>query len=330
MIRRLAYALSAVVLVGGATIVPLPLVELAPGASTSVAPLVTVEAEDTTPIRGSFELLTVAVRTPSLMGAVGAWWSPSRELDRRERVIPPGVDEQEYFRLQRQQFERSFRIAVAVGLRAAGRPVDVTTRPMVFSVLRGGPSDGILSAGDIVLEVDGTPVSDADQLVTALRDVAPGDRVQLTVDRDDEPRSVTVTAQRIAGLDRPAGIGIAVETIANDVALPFDVELDERSGIGGPSAGLLFALTVYDLVSEDDLAAGRVVAASGTIDVDGRVGPVGGIVEKVAAAEAAGADLLLVPESQAPAARGVITGDLQVVGVSTFDEALEALREGPA
>lgn len=330
MIRRLGYALSALVLVAGATVVPLPLVELAPGGSTSVAPLVTVESEDTTPIHGSFELLTVAVRTPALVGAVGAWWSPTRELDRRERVIPPGVDEQEYFRLQRQQFERSFRIAVAVGLGAAGRPVDVTTRPMVFSVLRGGPSDGILSAGDIILEVDGTRLAGADDLVTELRDITPGDRVRLTIDRGDEPRDVTVTAQRVAGLDRPAGIGIAVETIANDVDLPFDVELDERSGIGGPSAGLLFALTMYDLVSEEDLAAGRVVAASGTIDVDGRVGPVGGIVEKVAAAEAAGADLLLVPESQAPAARAAATGDLRVVGIATLDEALAALREGAA
>lgn len=330
MIRRLGYTLSALVLMAGAMIVPLPLVELAPGGTTSVAPLVAVDAEDTTPIHGSFELLTVAVRTPSLVDAVGAWWSPTRELDRRERVIPAGVDENEYFRLQRQQFERSFRVAVAVGLRAADQPVEVTTRPVVFSVLRGGPSDGIVSAGDIVLEVDGTRVSDADELVTALRDIAPGDRVQLTVDRGDGPQRVTITAQRIAGLDRPAGIGVAVETIANDVDLPFDVELDERSGIGGPSAGLLFALTVYDLVSEEDLAAGRVIAASGTIDVDGSVGPVGGIVEKVAAAEAAGADLLLVPETQVSPARAAARGDLRIVGVATLDDALTALRDRTA
>lgn len=325
MIRRLGYALSGLVLAMAAIVVPLPLIELAPGTSTAVPPIVHVDTA-TTPINGSIELLTIRVRAPSLVDAVQAWVSPTRELDWRDRVIPTGVDETEYFRIQRQQFERSFRVAVAMGLRAAGEPARITTRPIVFSVLEGGPSDGVLQAGDILLEAAGTPVSDGDALVTALQDLAVGDAVELTIERGDRRERVSVTAGRVPGLDRPAGIGVAIETIANDVELPFDVELDEGSGIGGPSAGLLFALTVYDLVSEEDLAAGRVIAGTGTLDAAGRVGPVGGIAEKVAAAEAAGADVLLVPATQADTARAAVRGDLELIPVSTLEEALAALR----
>ena len=329
MIRRIGYALSVVVLAAAAWLVPLPLVELAPGGSTPVAPLVRLDTE-TTAIDGSLELLTIQLRSPSLVDAVGAWLSPTRELDQRERVIPSGVDENDYFRIQRQQFERSFRVAVAVGLRAAGEEVEFTTRPMILSVLRGGPADGALQAGDLVLEVDGTPVSTAEELIAALTDLEPGDEVDLVVDRGrDEPLDLSVTAGRIPQLDRPAGIGIGLDTIANDVELPFDVELEEPTGIGGASGGLVFALTVYDLVSEEDLVAGRVVAATGTIGPNGEVGPIGGVREKVAAAEAAGADILLVPAVQAATAQRVADDDLRVVGVRSFQDALRVLRDGP-
>lgn len=327
MTRRIAYTVSVVVVVVAALIVPLPLVELAPGTTTSVEPLVALRTDDTTPIEGRYELLTVLVRTPTFVDTVGAWLSPTRELDRRDQMIPTGIDERDYFRLQRQQFERSFRIAVAVGLRAAGHPVEVTTRPLVFSVLPGGPSGGVLAPGDLVTAVEGVEVTSGADLVALLENLQPGDDVTLTIERGDQPETVTVTAGRIAGLDRAAGIGITIETIANDVELPFDVGLDEHSGIGGPSAGLLFALAVYDLVNEEDLAAGRVIAGTGTVDVDGRIGAVGGIIEKVAAAELARADVLLVPASQVRTAEDAAGGDLRVVGVGTFAEALEALRD---
>lgn len=326
MARRIFYAVSAFILATAAFIVPLPLVELAPGTSTPVPPLIDLAAE-TTPVNGSLEMLTIRVREPSLVGAVQAWLSPTRELQQREQVIPPGVEEADFYRIQRQQFERSFRVAVAVGLRAAGHPVEVATRPIVFSVLPGGPADGVLQPGDVLLEAQDTSLASGDDLRAAIRDIEDGERVDLVVERDGERRAVAVTARPIPQLEGP-GIGIAIETIGDDVEFPFDVELDERSGIGGPSAGLMFALAVYDLLSEEDLAAGRSIAGTGTLDAEGNVGPIGGIEEKVAAAELADVDIMLAPAALGDAAKGAVTGDLVVIPVATLDEAIAALRDG--
>jgi PDZ domain-containing protein len=120
-------------------------------------------------------------------------------------------------------------------------------------------------------------------------------------------------------------LGILVETTAEEPDLPFDATLEE-SGIVGPSAGLMLALTAADLLREEDLAAGRRIAGTGTIDLDGRVGPVGGVPQKARAAVAADVDLLLVPLGQLDQAAAAAEAGIEVVGVATFQDALDALR----
>ena len=119
-------------------------------------------------------------------------------------------------------------------------------------------------------------------------------------------------------------IGIAAGAAQVDVQLPVAVTVD-ASGVEGPSAGLMTALTVYDQLSPRDVAAGRHVAGTGTLDIDGTVGEIGGIEAKARAAEAAGAELFLAPATQAADARAVLGDRVPVVGVSTFDAALRAL-----
>ncbi|MFP5308869.1 MAG: PDZ domain-containing protein [Actinomycetes bacterium] len=320
--RAAFHLVSAGIVLLAALLVPMPLVAFAPGGADDVAELVTIDTE-TTELSGTYDLLTIRLLQPSLVGTVQALLSPDRELQLRQAVIPDDVDEEDYFRLQQQQFGRAFRTAVAVGASHAGLDVRLQTRPIVLNVLSGGPASGRLEPGDLVLEADGTAVFDADELIATLSMLSPGDRVELVVDRGGEQLDVTVTAQRIPQLDR-AGLGIVLETTANDVELPFEAELADTT-IGGPSAGMMIALTVFDLLSEVDLAAGRHVAGTGTIDADGNVGPIGGVVEKVAAAETAGADILLVPAAQLEAAQAAAPAGLRVIGVATLADAIDAL-----
>jgi Lon-like protease len=322
-VRFLFWITSIATLVWGILLVPLPLVQYAPGTSTSIPPLVAIDAE-TTPIEGDTQLLTIRVSQVSSYQAVRAWLSPERELERRDLVVPSGIDQSDYFRLQQQQFARSFETAVAVGLEAAGERVEVRTQAIVFAVLDGGPSDGILEAGDVIQTVDGEPVSSGDDLRARLAGKAVGDPIELTIGRNGGTEEVTVRAGMVAGLEQP-GLGVAVETVSSAIDIPYDVQLAEETRIGGPSAGMMIALTVYDLMAEEDLIAGRIVAGTGTIDGEGRVGTIGGIREKVFAAVDAGADVVLVPKAQLDAARGV-GADVELIGVATLDEAIEALR----
>lgn len=316
---------SFVVVALAAVLVPMPLVEASPGGVTEIAPLVEVDAE-TTALTGETGLLTVRVDQPSIAETVRAWIDDERALRPRDEVIPPTLDQRTYQTLQQGEFRRTFRLAAAVGLRAAGYEVGITTAPQVAGVLPGGPADGHLRIGDVILGLDGEPVDSADELVQMSRGASVGDPLVLDVRRDGTEVEVTVRADRVPGLDHP-GIGITLQTLAEDIELPVDVELVDQRGIGGPSAGLMIAVTVYDLLAEEDLLAGRRVVGTGTVDGDGTVGRIGSIREKTWTAAADGADLMLVPRSQADEARRAAAGRIEVAGVATVAEALDALRQ---
>ncbi len=326
-LARVGVFLLSVVVVGlGAFLVPMPLSESAPGGAVEVAPLVEVDAP-TTELNGTLSLLTAHIDQPSIVEVVRAMVDDDRTLGRRDRFVPPTVDQRVYVELQQEEFRRAFRVAAAVGLRTAGFDVDLDTAAQVVAVVPGGPSDGRLQAGDIVRSFEGTPVATAEELVEVSRGIREGETVSLELTRDGRTVEVEVVAGDVRGLDRP-GLGITLQTLEEDVDLPVDVELADQRGIGGPSAGLMVALTVHDLVAEEDLLGGRVVVGTGTVEGDGSVGRIGAIPEKTLSAIAVGADLMLVPASQAAAARRAADGRVEVVGVATVEDALEALRAG--
>ena len=132
--------------------------------------------------------------------------------------------------------------------------------------------------------------------------------------------------RRVSSIGRPA-LGVALQSVDPKIDLPFAVKVNQGD-IGGPSAGLMLALSVYDLASATDLARGRVIAGTGTIDLDGRVGEIGGIAEKVVGARRAGAVLFLAPATQAGDARKAAGGRIRVVAVKTFQDAVDALGGG--
>lgn len=324
--RKAAFLASVLLLLAAVVIVPMPLVALSPGPAIDVPTHLKV-AKTAGKVRGKLLLLTVNLGTPSVAGAAVAWLDPHRELLRRSQVIPQGENTDEYFRSQEAVFQESIRVASAVALRAAGQPVTVTGGgARISAVVKGSPADGVLQVGDVVTAVGAKKVLLATDLVTATETAKRGQRLNLTVDRGGRPLHVSILPRRVTAIGR-VGIGVALDSVAPDIRLPFAVKLTE-SDIGGPSAGLMLALSVYDLVSPVDLAEGRVVAGTGTIDIDGTVGPIGGIAEKVVAAERAGAEVFLAPASQAAAARKAAGKRLHVVSVGDFTDALDALRGG--
>jgi Lon-like protease len=324
--RRSALAAGGVAIVLVALLtVPMPFVEYRPGGATPIEPLVEIVGTETTPLEGGTALLTVRLTRPAPLQLVAAQLDRERELIPIARIYPQGVDRQDHLARERQRFDRQFEVAAAIGAAAAGVPLEVLTEVVVIDIAPGGPADGRLAPGDVVLAVNGSPVTSGAALAALVSAGAPGDRLTLRISHAGSERDEVLV---LAALDdtAQARIGVIVQTAVDELRLPIDIRLTPGIGIGGPSAGLMVGLTVYDLLAAEDLLAGRLVAGTGTLDVDGRVGDVGGVAEKTVAAIEAGYDVLLVPSSSLEVAERAAAGRLRVVGVATLEEALSALR----
>jgi Lon-like protease len=306
------------------TAVHLPLLVISPGVALPVGERVEFPTRLEDELSGRLLLTTVRISQPNALEALGAWLDGDKDVVGRERVIPEGVNAEEYIRGQREVFEQSGQLAAAAGLRAAGEQVSVSgAGARVVALSEDAPAAGVLRPGDVITAADGRPVAVAPELVAAVARRKIGDTLALTVRRDGMIRNVEVT---LGGSEQQPGpaLGIAVSTVDFDIALPFPVNVD-AGDIGGPSAGLLIALTVYDLADEGDLTDGRVIAGTGTIDGQGNVGPVGGVEQKIETALNAGAQIFLVPAQEVEQARAAAEGRLRVIEVATLQGAIAAL-----
>jgi Lon-like protease len=328
VLRSVFYTLSTAVIIAAGFVVPLPMVETQPGTPTEIAPLVEIDGAEVTELSGSTSLLTIRQQEQGVLPALWIMLDDDRTLRPVEEVYPPGVDIDEYLEAQRERFRRQFDIAAALGARAAGVEVELHTEVVVHNVLAGSPADGVLSQGDVIRAVDGEPLGDAEPLQEITRTGSEGQQLTLTIVRDGQEQEITATLGAIPGEDGPR-LGIMIVDGVEQLQLPFEIRLGDTR-IGGPSAGLMVAVTVYDLLSEDDLLRGRIVMGTGSLGADGTVGPVGGVPEKMRAAADHGADLVLVPQSLLDEARGASPEGLRIVGVRTLDEALEVLAQEPA
>src|SRR5205823_1904018 len=154
-LRRTVLLIAFAVVVAAAFAVPLPVIAIVPGPAVSVAPLVRVGTQ-TTPVRGKLLLTTVRISEPPLVEAVADWLDRRVDVLPREEVIPPGVGEKQYIADQQQVFRESAQVAAAVGLRAAGYPVQILgSGARISAVIKGSPADGKLREGDVIVEVDG-------------------------------------------------------------------------------------------------------------------------------------------------------------------------------
>ena len=320
---------SVLILVVAAMVVPLPLVAERPGRTLSLAACVDVEHEKASSVDGDFLLMTISVQGSTTVGAISAL-RKDVDLVPRRHVIPHGIDTNTYFRDQREEFALMADRAAAVGLSAAGLRAEVTgDGVVVVGTQPGTPADGVLEPGDLIVAVNDESIEDDTELRHAVAALSEGQAAVLDITRRGKREQVSLTPVL---LDGRRILGVHPETENPRVELPVPVDV-AAGAIGGPSAGLMIALTVYDQVlPEVDLARGRTVAGTGSIDDEGRVGPIGGAGLKVIAAARAGAEIFLAPaanydEAVAALPRG---SAMKVVSVATFGQARKALAEQPA
>jgi PDZ domain-containing protein len=298
--------------------VPLPAYSLGPGPARDVEPRIHVTGRTRYPSEGRFVLTSVSFERLTAFEAVAAWLDPGLEVVPEAEILGPGGSEEESDRQAVSQMSESKIDAVSVVLAdLVGYPEEHGSGVLVESVVPGCPADGRLFPGDLIVEVAGEPIEDLDEFNALVRDRAVGRPFRIRVEAGGQTERVRLSVARCAGSHRPL---IGVLPVEN---FPFDVSI-ESGEIGGPSAGLMWALGLYDLLTPDDVTGGRTVAGTGTIDLDGAVGPVGGVQHKIRAAERAGADLFLVPEGNLAEARDV-GAEIRLVAVSSFAEALGAL-----
>jgi PDZ domain-containing protein len=283
-------------------------------------PIIDIQGRERNDVEGNLNLTTVGVSRGglSLVQAVRGWFDDEVSIVPEEAVYPPDRSEEETRQANRQAFLTSEQAAMSVALGRLGYPVKV----VVQGLADDSPSEGALEEGDALEAIDGVATPDTEALDEVLGSIPGGTTVTVSYTRLGEPGTATVTT-RAAEEREGSLLGV---TILEQPSAPFDVDIQVED-VGGPSAGLMLTLGILDLVGDDDLTAGAVIAGTGTIDVDGKVGPIGGIPLKMVAAQEIGAELFLVPEGNCAEAAAAADPGFPLAKVGTLDDALDALAD---
>ena len=287
-------------------------------------PLIAVDGAETFETGGSLDLTTVQVvgnrqRTPSWFELALAWTDSSKAVVPLDSVFPEGVTTEERDAQNATLMVDSQHEATAAALGELG--YDTGAQVAVVEAVEGTPADGVLEPDDIITAIDGAAVDSAKQLRQKIQD-AEGSAVELTVLRAGDEKTVKVTPEeRTADGKTTWVVGVTLRT---DYDFPIDVTI-QLDNVGGPSAGMMFALGIIDTLTPGELNGGEDVAGTGTIEADGTVGPIGGIRQKLYGARDAGADYFLAPESNCDDVVGHVPDGLTVVSTSTLEESVHAL-----
>lgn len=311
----------------GAAFMPTPYVTLRPGKTRPVTEQVLVEGAPSYPPEESIAYTTVSVGQATLLEAFVGWLDDDVDV-RPEEAIRGGRSVEENRRYNAQLMDTSKAVAITVALRRLGHDVTIrTSGTVVRQIADGSPAEGALELDDVIVGVDGQPVDEANEIGELLQEGGPGASHVLTVERPaGSDNRIEVPISTTAAPDDPerAIIGIAPEDRIVEFEMPIDVTIDSGD-VGGPSAGLAFTLAVLDVLTPGELTGGHRVAVTGTISLDGRVGPVGGPAQKAVAVRDAGYEVFVVPSAEADEVRAAVGDDLTVIPVDTLGEALDAL-----
>jgi PDZ domain-containing protein len=275
---------------------------------------------------GDFLLVAVSTSRASLSGLIRSWFDPSVDIIPASSQIPPGMDLDEYKQIMDRMMHESQIVAVAVALTHAGYDVTLRSEARIEAFLPDSPAASELRIGDVIVAVDGEKIETAEQAVRKIQDRAIGDMVTVTVDRDGQLIDAQIKTSSITDSEGAKKPGIRVLIGPRlEYDLPFEVTIDSGD-IGGSSAGLMFALEVRDRLDGFDLTGGRQVCGTGTIDIEGTVGPIGGVRQKVVTAIAQGAEVFLCPRDNYEEALSAADG-IEIVPVDRFQTAYDFLAQ---
>jgi PDZ domain-containing protein len=321
--------LATAALIAGLAFLPVPYVVDSPGPTRdtlgeiSGTPLISVHGATTYPTTGKLLLTTASVQggpgyPVDVLRVLQGWFSSGSTVQPVETVFPAGSTQSEVDKAGQAQMISSQEYATVAALTELGYTVPATLT--VVGTADGTGASGIVEKGDVITSVDGKPLTAYADLLTALSAVTPGNTVALGVTRAGAPVVLkVVTANKNGGR---AQLGVLIDP---SFSLPVDVSI-KIDDIGGPSAGMMFALGVIDKLTPEDETGGAVVAGTGTIDIDGSVGAIGGIRQKFYGALRDGAHWFLAPKANCADVIGSVPSGLHVVKVATLHDARQAVE----
>ncbi|MFC8129601.1 PDZ domain-containing protein [Streptomyces sp. NPDC057302] len=338
----LASTLMLIALLCAGVLIKVPYSEMSPGPTVNTLgdhggePVLQISGRKTYPTTGHLNMTTVRVTSAdynmNIAEAVYGWLAHDNIVVPHDTLYPDGKTEQQSTQENAEEFSQSQESAKVAALRELDIPVK--SQVVVSTVFKDSPAEGTLHAGDVIKKVDGTPVKEMTDVAKLVTKHKPGQDVVFSVvpvkeaaaaekagkepTRTDDVKITTEKAK-----DGRAIVGIQAGT---DHTFPFTVDI-KLADVGGPSAGLMFALGIVDKLTPSDLTGGKFVAGTGTIDDKGKVGPIGGIGMKTVGARAKGAEYFLTPKDNCATAAKDVPDGLTLVKVNTIDDAVDALGD---
>ena len=310
--------------------VPVPYVALIPGPTYNTLgplngkPVIQISGHRTFTAPGHLNMVTVSyiggpgANPPfNIFAAIQAWLSPHEAVVPQEELFPQGKTQQQVVKQDSQEMASSQQAAQAAALCQLG--ITFTTVDTIASTIQGLPAAGRLRRGDVITAVNGKAVTCRSSAASMIKTGPVGHRVVLTVQRGGTRHTV---ALRTASYKGEPVIGV---NVIESFKFPFTVKIN-IGNVGGPSAGMMFALAIIDKLTPANLTGGKFIAGTGEIEVGGAVDPIGGIQQKMAAARAAGATVFLAPAGNCADTSGAVPAGLRVIKVSTLNGAIAALR----
>ena len=326
-VTLLVAAAGVLIALAVAVVAPVPYVALTPGPTLNTLgtqhgkALIQVKGHRIYPTSGNLNMVTVSFfggpgSNFNIFAALRSWLSPHDAVVPSSEIFTPGDTPQQVARQDTEEMANSQETATAAAL--CQLKFGFKTIDTVQSTIKGMPAAGVLRPGDVITAVDGTPVTCRADAGTLVKERKPGSAVQLTVLRHGRTIPVRLTTADVQGQPE---IGVY---LVESFTFPFTVSISVGN-IGGPSAGLMFALGIIDKITPDNLTGGRFIAGTGEIEANGTVEPIGGIQQKMAGARAAGATIFLTPAANCSDTSGAVPAGLRLIKVSSLAGAIAAL-----
>ena len=286
-----------------------------------------IEIENVETYEYDGNLYQLTVRRDEANYFVYAWARLNSQIDLypREVILPDGVTPQELSEISIQNMVTSENVAIAVALDSLDYEIESEgDGVLVVGLLDDSPVKDKLIKNDLIISINNELVRSASEFISMLRTYEIGDIVNIGLIRNEQELTIETKLIEHVEYENEPMVGFLASTPNQQFIFPFEVDI-KTGNVGGPSAGMMMALNVYNLLTEDDITNGKKIAGTGTIEIDGSIGPVGGVKQKVIAAKRANAGLILVPIANYEEASVFADDNTQIVAVDSFDNALNVI-----
>jgi PDZ domain-containing protein len=286
-----------------------------------------IEIENVQTYEYEGNLYQLTVRRDEANYFVYAWARLNSQIDLypREVILPDGVTPQELSEISIQNMMTSENVAIAVALDSLNYDIQSEgDGVLVVGLLDDSPVKDKLIKNDLIVSINNELVKSVSEFISMLRTYEIGDIVNIGLIRNEQELNIETKLIEHVEYENEPMVGFLASTPNQQFIFPFEVDI-KTGNVGGPSAGMMMALNVYNLLTEDDITNGKKIAGTGTIEIDGSIGPVGGVKQKVIAAKRANAGLILVPTANYEEASVFADDNTQIVAVDSFDNALNVI-----